>query len=154
MHIATLHADADRWRLSLDRWSSDTGALFQTGFGLVQDATTHRLAADGTRTQGATPELVTAADQWSVLATRASVEGQRGIPGHWRIVEGLADLEIAAAASVAATVLLDAGQASDFESRARLVHQLRLSRPLTLKIVVRENLGKLRTPQRTGLAAN
>jgi len=145
MHIATLHADADRWRLSLDRWSSDTGALFQTGFGLVQDATTHRLAADGTRTQGATPELVTAADQWSVLATRASVEGQRGIPGHWRIFDGLEDIEVAAATCVASTVLIDAGSASDFESRARLVHHLRLSRPPTLKIVVRENLGKLRT---------
>ena len=145
MHIATLHADADRWRLSLDRWSSDTGALFQTGFGLVQDASTHRLAADGTRTQGATSELVTAADQWSVLATRASVEGQRGIPGHWRIVDGLEDIEVAAATCVASTVLIDAGSASDFESRARLVHHLRLSRPPTLKIVVRENLGKLRT---------
>ena len=145
MHIATLHADADRWRLSLDRWSSDTGALFQTGFGLVQDASTHRLAADGTRTQGATSELVTAADQWSVLATRASVEGQRGIPGHWRIFDGLEDIEVAAATCVASTVLIDAGSASDFESRARLVHHLRLSRPPTLKIVVRENLGKLRT---------
>lgn len=145
MHIATLHADADRWRLSLDRWSSDTGALFQTGFGLVQDASTHRLAADGTRTQGAIPELVSAADQWSVLATRASVEGQRGIPGHWRIFDGLEDIEVAAATCIASTVLIDAGSASDFESRARLVHHLRLSRPPTLKIVVRENLGKLRT---------
>lgn len=145
MHIATLHADADRWRLSLDRWGSDTGALFQTGFGLVQDASTHRLTADGTRTQGATPELVTAADQWGVLATRASVEGQRGIPGHWRIVDGLEDIEVAAATCVASTVLIDAGSAGDFESRARLVHHLRLSRPPTLKIVVRENLGKLRT---------
>lgn len=145
MHIATLHTDADRWRLSLERWGSDAGALFQTAFGLVRDVDTDRLAADGTRTQGAVPELVTAADQWSVLATRASVEGQRGVPGHWRIVDGLDDIEVAAATSVAATVLIDAGTANDFEARARLVHQLRLSRPPTLKIVVRENLGKLRT---------
>ncbi|MBL7088714.1 cellulose biosynthesis protein BcsE [Acidovorax sp.] len=145
MHIATLNADADRWRLNLDRWGSDMGALFQTAFGLVHDVSTHRLTADGTRTQGAIPELVTAADQWSVLATRASVEGQRGVPGHWRIVDDLEDIEVAAANSVASTVLIDAGAASDFEARARLVHQLRLSRPPTLKIVVRENLGKLRT---------
>ena len=46
---------------------------------------------------------------------------------------------------MASTVLIDAGSAGDFESRARLVHHLRLSRPPTLKIVVRENLGKLRT---------
>ena len=145
MHIAAMHADADRWRLSLDRWGSDAGAIFQTTFGLTHDVSMERLTADGTRTQGPIAELVTAADQWSVLATRASVEGQRGVPGHWRIVDGLEDIEVAAATCVAATVLIDAGTASDFEALARLVHQLRLSRPPTLKIVVRENLGKLRT---------
>lgn len=145
MHIATLRTDADRWSLGLERWNTDGGALFQTAFGLLLDDASGRLAADGTRTRGAVRELVEAADQSEVIATRASIEGQRGVPGHWRIVDGLADMEIAAAASVAATVLLDAGQASDFETRARLVHHLRLSRPLTLKIVVRENLGKLRT---------
>lgn len=145
MHIATLRAEADRWSLGLERWNTDAGALFQTAFGLLHDAATDRLAADGTRTRGAVRELVEAVDQSEVIATRASVDGQRGVPGHWRIVDSLADLEVAAAASVAATVLIDAGQASDFESRARLVHQLRLSRPRTLKIVVRENLGKLRT---------
>lgn len=145
MHIATLRTEADRWSLGLDRWNTDAGALFQTSFGLLYDGASDRLAADGTRTRGAVRELVEAMDQSEVIATRASVDGQRGVPGHWRIVDSLADMEVAAAASVAATVLIDAGQASDFEARARLVHQLRLSRPLTLKIVVRENLGKLRT---------
>jgi cellulose biosynthesis protein BcsE len=145
MHIATLHTEADRWSLGLERWNTDAGALFQTAFGLLHDGASGRLAADGTRTRGAVRELVEAVDQSEVIATRASVDGQRGVPGHWRIVDSLADMEVAAAASVAATVLIDAGQASDFEARARLVHQLRLSRPLTLKIVVRENLGKLRT---------
>ena len=145
MHIATLHTEADRWSLGLERWNTDAGALFQTAFGLLHDGASGRLAADGTRTRGAVRELVEAVDQSEVIATRASVDGQRGVPGHWRIVDSLADMEVTAAASVAATVLIDAGQASDFEARARLVHQLRLSRPLTLKIVVRENLGKLRT---------
>ncbi len=145
MHIATLRTDADRWSLGLERWNTDAGALFQTAFGLLHDGASGRLAADGTRTRGAVRELVEAVDQWDVIATRAAVQGQRGVPGHWRIVGNLADMEVAAATSVAATVLIDAGQASDFEARARLVHQLRLSRPLSLKIVVRENLGKLRT---------
>ena len=145
MHIATLHTEADRWSLGLERWNTDAGALFRTAFGLLHDGASGRLAADGTRTRGAVRELVEAVDQSEVIATRASVDGQRGVPGHWRIVDSLADMEVAAAASVAATVLIDAGQASDFEARARMVHHLRLSRPLTLKIVVRENLGKLRT---------
>ncbi|MBT9511727.1 MAG: cellulose biosynthesis protein BcsE [Acidovorax sp.] len=145
MHIATLRTEADRWSLGLERWNTDAGALFQTAFGLLHDGARDRLAADGTRTRGAVRELVEAVDQSEVIATRASVDGQRGVPGHWRIVDSLADMEVAAAASVAATVLIDAGQASDFEARARLVHHLRLSRPLTLKIVVRENVGKLRT---------
>ena len=145
MHLATLHTEANRWSLGLERWNTDAGALFQTAFGLLHDGASGRLAADGTRTRGAVRELVEAVDQSEVIATRASVDGQRGVPGHWRIVDSLADMEVAAAASVAATVLIDAGQASDFEARARMVHQLRLARPLTLKIVVRENLGKLRT---------
>ena len=145
MHIATLHTEADRWSLGLERWNTDAGAIFQTAFGLLHDGASGRLAADGSRTRGAVRKLVEALDQSEVIATRASIHGQRGVPGHWRIVENLDDLEVAAAASVAATVLIDAGQASDFEARARLVHHLRLSRPLTLKIVVRENLGKLRT---------
>ena len=145
MHIATLRTEADRWSLGLDRWNSDAGALFQTAFGLQLNAGNGRLTTDGTRTRGAVGELIEAVDQWDVVATRASVQGQRGVPGHWRIEESLADIQVAAAASVAATVLIDAGLPAEFEARARLVHHLRLSRPRTLKIVVRENLGKLRT---------
>ncbi len=145
MHIATLRTDADRWSLDMERWNTNAGALFQTAFGLLKNTASGRLAADGTRTRGAARELVEAIDQFDVLATRASVNGQRGVPAGWRIVDNVADMEVAAAASVAATVLIDVGQASDFEARARLVHHLRMTRPLTLKIVVRENLGKLRT---------
>jgi cellulose biosynthesis protein BcsE len=144
MHIATLHTDADRWSLGLERWNSAAGAVFQTAFGLVHDTTSGRLTADGTRTRGTANELVEAVDQSDVIATRAAVARQRGVPSHWRIVDTLADIEAAAASSVAATVLVDAGEAADFEALARLVHRLRLSRPLTLKIVVRENLDKLR----------
>ena len=144
MHIATLRADAERWSLGLERWNSAAGAIFQTAFGLVHNATSGRLVADGTRTRGAASELVEAVDQFDVIATRASVDRQRGVPSHWRIVENLVEIQAAAASSVAATVVVDAGQDSDFEALARLVHHLRLSRPPTLKIVVRENLGKLR----------
>lgn len=144
MHIARVRADADRWSLRLERWNSAAGAIFQDAFGLLHDATSGRLTTDGTRTRGSADELIEALDQGDVIATRASVHHQRGVPSHWRVVDNLADLEAAAASSVAATVILDAGQAADFEARARLVHRLRLSRPLTLKIVVRENLGKLR----------
>lgn len=144
MHIATLRTEADRWSLNLERWNAGTGALFQTAFGLLHDAASGRLTADGTRTHGAVSKLTEAVDQLDVIATRAAVQGQRGVPSHWRLVDGVADLEAAAATSVAATVLIDAGYASEFEERARLVHHLRRSHPLTLKIVVRENLGKLR----------
>ncbi|MBY0412332.1 MAG: cellulose biosynthesis protein BcsE, partial [Burkholderiaceae bacterium] len=145
VHIATVRSEADRWSLDLERWNASTGALFQTAFGLLHEPASGRLTADGTRTRGAQRHLIEAADQSDVLATRAAVEGERGVPSHWRIVDSVADLEAVAATSVAATVLMDAGYASEFEERARLVHHLRQSRPLTLKIVVRENLGKLRT---------
>ncbi len=145
MHIATLRTEADRWNLVFERWNTNAGALYQTAFGLQLNVADGRLTTDGTRTRGVVRELIEAVDQWDVVATHASVRGQRGVPSHWRIIDSLDDIEVAAASSIAGTVLIDAGQASDFESLTRMVHHLRTSRPLTLKIVVRENLGKLRT---------
>ena len=144
MHIATLSTGADHSTLLFERWDSASGAVFQTGLGLTLDAQTQQLRYDGSRTQGQGQVLVEAPDQRAVIATRAAVAQQHGVPPHWQIVDALDSVATAAAHSIGATVLIDAGNSDGFEERARLVHHLRLTRPPTLKIVVRESTGKLR----------
>lgn len=144
-HIATLSAGTERSTLHFERWNGDSGAVFQIGFGLTLDPHTQRLHHDGSRTEGQGQALIEAPDQRAVIATRAAVSQQPGVPQHWHIVDTLAEVEVATAHSIGATVLLDAGNSDEFEERARLVHHLRLTRPLTLKIVVRESTGKLRS---------
>lgn len=145
LHIATLSTIAEHTALHFERWNSDSGAVFQTGFGLTLDPQTQQLCYDGSRTEGQGQTLIEASDQRAVIATRAAVAQQHGVPQHWHLVDTLDNVAAAAAQSVGATVLLDAGNSNEFEERARLVHQLRLTRPSTLKIVVRENAGKLRS---------
>ena len=145
LHIATLSTGAESSTLRLERWNSNRGAVFQTGLGLTLDPQTQQLHHNGSCTQGQNQILVEAPDQRVVIATRAALAQQVGVPQHWHIVETLDEVAVAAAHSMGATVLLDAGNSSEFEERARLVHHLRLTRPLTLKIVVRESTGKLRS---------
>lgn len=143
LHIATLSASAELFTLYFERWNSASGAVFQAGFGLILDQQTQQLRYAGSRTQGNT--VVEAPDQRAVIATRAAVAQQPGVPRHWQVVDTLEEVTAAAAQSIGATVVLDAGNSSEFEDRARLVHHLRLTRPPTLKIVVRESTGKLRS---------
>lgn len=139
--VASVQARGAAWSLRLDRWGEQAALKFA----LAYDHEHCRLTAGA---QGPVPDAATAGhatDADAVIATRAAIAGQRGVPSHWHIVDDPQALQAAAASSVHATVLLDAGLPADFEQRARLVHQLRLASPSTLKIVVRENLGKLRT---------
>lgn len=145
LHLATLGPDGDRWGLYLDRWDSDDGMIAETFLGISRSASDNRLAYDGVRAQGAQQRLLDAPDQHQVLATVAAVEGQPGVPRRWILAESLDELEHMAALSLAATVVIDAGEPADLERRARLVHTLRTSRPRTLKIVIRETTNKLRS---------
>ena len=145
LHIATLSTGTESTTLRLERWNSHSGAIFQAGFGLTLDPQTQQLRHDGSCTQGQSQDLIEAPDQRVVIATRSALAQQAGVPRHWHIVDTLDDVAVAAAQSIGATVLLDAGNNTEFEERARLVHHLRLTRPLTLKIVVRESTSKLRS---------
>lgn len=143
-HIAVLTQEAGRPILWMDRWSGAHGAIFQHRYGLCLDDAKGRLAYDGTWMRGRELELMEAPDQHDVIVTAQAVAGQRGVPVHWRILEGLDAVAPALRHHIAATVILHAGRAEDFEALARLIHHLRTTHPRTLKILVRENLGKLR----------
>ena len=144
LHVATLGQQAGRLNLYLERWEGESGAFFDACYGLLPLTESESLTYDGSVTIGKVPELVNAPDQFDVITTRSVVQGIKGVPEHWKIVDTDADILSAASHAIAATVLLDAGSANDFTAKARLVHQLRLTHPRTLRILVRETHGKLR----------
>jgi cellulose biosynthesis protein BcsE len=144
LHVATLGQRAGRPSLFLERWEGESGAFFDACYGLLPFTEAPSLRYDGSITLGKVPELVNAPDQLDVITTRSVVQGIRGVPEHWTIVESDADILPAAIDAIAATVLLDAGHIQDFSAKARLIHQLRMTHPRTLRILVRETHGKLR----------
>ena len=144
LHVATLGQRAGRHSLYLERWEGESGAFFDACYGLLPLTDAPCLTYDGSITLGKVPELVNAPDQLDVITTQSVVQGIRGVPEHWKIVETDADILPTAINAIAATVLLDAGQAQDFTAKARLIHQLRTTHPRTLRILVRETHGKLR----------
>lgn len=145
LHVASMGVEMGHPGLYLERWDSVKGAVFDERYGLIPKENGLRLGYDGSLTRGAVPELAQAIDQFDVFATRAIVHGKKGVPLHWKIVETDDDLKIATKNSIAATVLIDTGLSEDFEVKARLVHQLRLGHPRTLRILLRETQRKLRT---------
>ena len=148
-HVALLGSEARRSLLFVERWDSSEGPVFEARLGLRLDAASQRLAYDGSRQDashtGAAERLVEAPDKYSVLATRAAIAAQRGIPPDWQVLEQLDDVAAATSQAIAATVLLDAGPSSQQEALLRLVYQLRTARGRGLKIVVRETRDKLRS---------
>ena len=147
-HVAELGAPSGRPVLTLYRWDGDQGAVFHARYGLRMadgEGEPGRLRYGGSFSQGAVPVLVEAPDQFAVHATQACVARQRGVPAAWSIAPSLAALEEAVCHAVGATVVLDAGAPEQFEAVASLVHRLRLSRPRSLKIIVRETDAKLRS---------
>ncbi|MBY0454901.1 MAG: cellulose biosynthesis protein BcsE [Burkholderiaceae bacterium] len=145
LHVASMGVEMGRPGLYLERWDGAQGAIFDERYGLAPKDNGMRLGYNGSLTKGAVPELAQAPDQFDVIATRAVVAGKKGVPSNWRIVETDNDLAAATKNSIAATVLIDAGWTEDFEVKARVVHQLRLGHPRTLRILLRETQGKLRT---------
>lgn len=145
LHVASMGMEMERPNLYLERWDSAQGAIFDERYGLAPQNDTERLAYNGSLTRGAVPELAQAPDQFDVFATRAVVAGKKGVPAQWKIIETDQDLAEATKDAIAATVIMDAGWTEDFDVKARVVHHLRLNHPRTLRILLRETQGKLRT---------
>jgi cellulose biosynthesis protein BcsE len=139
--------------LFVDRWNGSEGPLFEMRLGLKVDTASQRLAYDGSLVRGPAQRLVEAPDQEQVIATRAALAGQRGVPSAWSVVEDLADVLPATQGAIAATVLLHAGHSQQQEALLLLVFQLRSQHGRVLKIVVHETQDKLRSNVEQALLA-
>ncbi|RFO98256.1 hypothetical protein DIC66_05985 [Rhodoferax lacus] len=143
-HVALMGSQAQHPLLLVERWNGSQGPLYEVRLGLTQDAATQRLAFDGSQMHGQLARLVEAPDQYTVIATRAALAGQRAAPADWQVVDTLADVQLAAQDAIAATVLLHSGPSGQQEELLRLVHRLRSQHGRALKIVVHETQDKLR----------
>jgi cellulose biosynthesis protein BcsE len=143
-HVALMGSQAQHPLLWVERWNGSLGPLFEMRLGLTQDPATRRLAYDGSQMQGQLARLVEAPDQYTVIATRAALAGQRAAPEGWQVVDTLADVQLAAQDAIAATVLLHSGPSGQQAELLRLVHRLRSQHGRALKIVVHETQDKLR----------
>jgi cellulose biosynthesis protein BcsE len=152
-HVAVMGHQPQGPVLFVDRWNCSEGPLFEMRLGLKTDAASQRLAYDGSLLRGPAQRLVEAPDQQQVIATRAALAGQRGVPSAWTRVSDLADVLAATQDAIAATVLLHAGNAQQQEALLSLVFELRRQHGRVLKIVVCETQDKLRSNVEQALLA-
>ena len=152
-YAATLQQEHQGLSLLLHRWNSAQGAVFQTRYGLhafpaQQPAPTEalpRLRANGSMLYvHDSQQTIVAEDIATVYTTSACVQGIRLLPPGWVVLPTWEALEQACQGAIAATVLIDAGPPQHHRTLAALVHRLRRTHPISLKIAVQETTDHLR----------
>lgn len=142
-HVATLEHAMGQPVLALHSWDGPQGALFHMRYDLhMQEGQLHYA---GSCSQGEVPVLVEAPDAQVVYTTAACVPAPIEVPAHWVVLPDWAALEQAAQQAQGATLLLDVGPPQAFDALCALVHRLRNSLAPSVKIIVRETTGKLRS---------
>ena len=148
--VAQLCTTSEGRVLTLHRWDAAGAAVVQARYHLrlapMPGTTPQRLRLHyaGSYSQGESPVLAQAPDMDVVYTSMLALAGQIRVPPSWQVLPSLQAVQEAAAHAVGATVLLHAGEPEEFGLLARVVHQLRLSRPRSLKILVRETGSRLR----------
>lgn len=130
------------WRIN--HWQSPFASLSHREYAVGFDPEGTRLFAAGYQLEGVDVQIRHAPDQDRVIATSAVIQGERGIPANWRIVDNLDDLLEAAEGSVAATCLIDFVNGDKLHLLARAVHHLRQKHGPGLRIIIRERRLRLR----------
>lgn len=130
------------WRVN--HWQSPFSSLSHREYAVSFDAQGTRLIAAGYQLEGLDAQIRHAPDQERVITTEAVVQGERGVPAKWRIVNDLDALLEAAEGSVAATCLIDFVNGDKLHLLARAVHHLRQKHGPGLRIIIRERKLRLR----------
>lgn len=130
------------WRVN--HWQSPFASLSHREYAIGFDSQGTRLVAAGYQLEGLDVQIRHAPDQDRIITTEAVVQGERGIPTNWRIVDDLDALLEAAEGSVAATCLIDFVNGDKLHLLARAVHHLRQKHGPGLRIIIRERKLRLR----------
>ncbi|TXH05097.1 MAG: cellulose biosynthesis protein BcsE [Nevskiaceae bacterium] len=142
--LASFRAEGPRFLWQVRYWLSPLGSISQREYGLGFDTHGTPLIADGSEIESLQAHIQQAPDQDRVIATRAVVDGEQGVPAHWRIVDDLGGLLESAEGAIAATCVIDFHGGDQLRVLARAVHYLRRSCGRGLRIVVRERRLRLR----------
>ena len=142
--LALLRMEGARFVWQVDHWLSPLGGVSQREYGIAFDHTGSLIVANGTQLDASNSLLQAAPDQDRVIVTRAVINGERGAPTHWRVVNDLAELLEAAEGAVAATCLIDFHGGDQLRVLARAVHYLRRKCGRGLRIIIRERSLRLR----------
>lgn len=128
----------------INHWQSPFASISHREYAVSFDAEGIRLLAAGYQLEGLDAQIKNAPDQGRVIATETVVNGERGVPSHWRIVKNLDELLEAAEGAIAATCLIDFFNGDKLHVLARAIHHLRQKHGPGLRIIVRERKLRLR----------
>lgn len=141
--LAYLRAEGSGFVWQVEHWLSPDGSTSRREFSLSFDEA-GTLQAAGLELDGVNATIQHAPDQDRVIVTAAAVEGEHGVPAHWRIVADIGTLLEAAEGAIAATCVIDFQGSEQLRVLARAVHHLRRKCGRGLHIVVREYRQRLR----------
>lgn len=130
------------WHIS--HWQSPFASLSHREYAVSFDAQGTRLLVAGYQLEGLDAQIKSAPDLDRVIATETVVQGERGVPSHWRIVKDMDELLEAAEGAIAATCLIDFVNGDKLHLLARAVHRLRQKHGPGLRILIRERKLRLR----------
>lgn len=142
--LANLCSDGLRLDWEVEHWRTPEGSLINREYGIVTDAGTGLLSADGGEESARNQHMLTAPDHGMVYATQSSISDAKGLPSNWRIVEQQNELLQVAESAVAASFVLEPDAAQNIERIAQLIHGLRQRGGSGIKIVLRERSQRLR----------
>jgi cellulose biosynthesis protein BcsE len=151
--IARITQEENKPALLVDQWDSHEGPVLGRRFGLRYDAMRHRFKSDGVVIEHASDRLLQSPDQQSVIATRAVLVNEKGVPPSWRTVYGGHAVGGAARDMNSGVILLDVGGRREFPALAHVVHGIRLEHTRAMKIILRETTEKTRYHHELALLA-
>ena len=155
--LVSLESDGGHYNWNIDYWISGEATLSSRAYSLGLSESNTLLIATGAEIDTVDSAVRAAPDQDRVVATRAAIDDEKGIPAHWENVNSLDEILELANGMVAATVILVHDDTTEFEHLLKTIHALRRQCGRGLKLVIRERTKRLRYTHElllTALGAN
>ena len=138
--LARLHYQGDNHLLDIAFWRNESGVSAHQQIEVMNMDERWSVA------ENAPHEIQPRSDENQVLCTAMSLEGAPLLSEYWSVFASNTELFNAARSAQAATLLFSVEKINQIEPLAREIHALRRQRGNALKIVVREIVACLRSP--------
>ena len=155
--LVFLDSDGGHYNWNIDYWITSEATLSSRAFSLGLGESNTLLIATGAEIDTLESTVRAAPDQDRVVAAKAAIDEEKGIPVHWESVNSLDEILEQSKDMVAATIILVHDNATEFEHLLKVIHTLRRQCGRGLKLVIRERTKRLRYTHElllTALGAN